>query len=62
MIETSISHSTDFLIVVGDNSKRRVVQLEGTIEDHRILLPDHFRVNQTLKNVSERATEVPSGH
>ena len=30
-----------------------VVQLEGTIKDHLVQLPDHFRANQKLRYAAE---------
>lgn len=37
-------------------------QLEGTCEDHRNHLPDHFRATQKLKHVIEGPVQAPLEH
>ena len=39
-----------------------VVQLEGTIKDHLVQLPDHFRANQKLKHAAEDFVQISLDH
>lgn len=38
----------------------KIVQSQGTHEDHRVHLPDHFRANQKLKHVTKGITRTIS--
>ena len=38
------------------------VELEGTYNDHRVQLPDHFRADQKLKHVIKGVVQMPLQH
>ena len=42
--------------------KNRIIQLEGTYNNHLVQLPDHFRADQKLKHIIKGTAQMPLKH